>query len=447
MRTNGISMKIGNLGFCLAALLAAPCQADWLSVCDHQPQDVLTQPAAGYRTHAWDVQGRVTLLQVTPEPPALANCQLHELKGDVGAVSWASLIPPMGADTTRLILQGDEQNGRFAVSEVILPQAEAPAPRVVTPSLPVSSEAKHAETLPRTRAAWFWSPARWLEAPEKIFASQQENGLRRIYITVPVEQGAVRHPDELAAFIRQAHLRDLAVWAVFGDATSVLPEGRESSAQMASAYAAFNRQSEARLDGLQLDIEPYLLPGYRLDPSGWQVRYLDAVRYIHAAAPQLALDLALPFWWGAEAGGGQAFLAGLAGTVDSLTVMDYRTNAAEIIRFAEPFLEWGQRHRKKVFVALEALHIPDEGRRHFQSASSGELWHFVLAGREVLLLLDKPARLAQGRGFRFTHSSRFAGSSVSFYGRTPELMALLPSLEGHFKKWTSFAGMALHGLE
>ncbi len=130
--------------------------------------------------------------------------------------------------------------------------------------------------------------------------------------------------------------------------------------------------------------------------------------------------------------GDPAFLAGLPGTVSSITVMDYRTDAQEIVRFA---------------VALEALSIPDEERRHFQRVPSGELWHFSLAGREVLLLLDQPARLEQARGFRFTHGSRFEGSSVSFFGRVPQLMALLPSLEARFGRWTSFAGMALHGLE
>lgn len=91
--------------------------------------------------------------------------------------------------------------------------------------------------------------------------------------------------------------------------------------------------------------------------------------------------------------------------------------------------------------------MADETRRHYYSADRAELWQLTVAGRDILLLLDQPASLEQARGFKFQRTSVFLGSSVSFSGRKPELMALLPQLESRFKGWTSFAGMALHGIE
>jgi hypothetical protein len=449
MRQNHSVNKHQNLyraGACCALLAALtgmlPAQAAWLSVCDDQAAEVLTQPAAGYRAHAWRAQGeRLTLLQITAAPVTLANCSQRELALGNARVGWAALVPPMPEDVRQLILQGQEQPGRFDVSEVILPSVDA-APAASSRAAPPASR----QAAPG-RAAWFWSPARWLETPQQIFNGQKLYGLRRVYITVPVEQEAVRNAEALNEFIREAHARGLEVWAVLGDPAAVLPQGMQNFAAMARAYAAFNQSSAVKLDGLQLDIEPYLLPGYQLAPRDWQRRYAEAVRFIHAAAPTLALDLALPFWWGDEASGGQAFLSTLASSISSLTVMDYRTDAEQIVRLAQPFLAWGQQHGKKVSIALEALSIPDEGRRHFERATRGELWHVTLAGREVLFLLDQPVSLAQASGFRYTRSSRFEGSSVSFFGRTDQLMRLLPSLEAQLQRWPSFSGMALHGLE
>lgn len=453
-------MKHGYLFLSLVALMAAsPTRAAWLSVCEQQPAEVLTQAAAGYRTHVWNVQGQVTLLQVTPEPPKLANCQLRELKGLGSEVRWASLVPQLDATVYHLTLQGVERHGEFAVSEVMLPEPVVTPPARLpdtaakkTPVSPAAAQvrppaAPQASKFRPGRSAWFWSPTRWREVPQQIFSSQQEHFLKRIYITVPVEQDAVAHPAELAGFIREARARNLEVWAVIGDPAAVLQQGQASFARMAAAYAAFNRSGGAKLDGMQLDVEPHLLPGYQLEPRRWQEIYIDMVKHIRTAAPQLDIDVAVPFWWGEAQNGGPDFLAEMAGVVNSLTVMDYRTDVAEIVRFAEPFLAWGQRYDKAVQVALEALPIADETRRHYYSAPRAELWHVSLAGREILLLLDKPASLERARGFKFQRTSRFLGSSVSFSGRKPELMALLPQLESRFKGWTSFAGMALHGIE
>lgn len=460
MRATAMKMKQRTVFLTLAGLMiASQGQAGWLSVCEQQPAEVLTQAAPGYRTHVWTVQGQLTLLQVTPEPPRLANCQLRELTGLGSEVRWASLVPQLDASVYHLTLQGVERNGEFAVSEVMLPEpvlspparrpdtAEKKTPASPAAAPPRPPAAPQASKFRPGRSAWFWSPTRWRDAPQQIFSSQQEHFLKRIYITVPVEQDAVSHPAELAGFIRQAHARNLDVWAVIGDPAAVLRQGQASFSRMAAAYAAFNRSSGAKLDGMQLDVEPYLLPGYQLEPRRWQETYIDMVKHIRTAAPQLDMDVAVPFWWGEAQNGGPDFLAELAGAVNSLTVMDYRTDVAEIVRFAEPFLAWGQRHDKAVQVALEALPIADETRRHYYSAARAELWQVSLAGRDILLLLDKPASLEQARGFKFQRTSLFLGSSVSFSGRKPELMALLPQLESRFKDWTSFAGMALHGIE
>ncbi|HEX5538588.1 MAG TPA: hypothetical protein VFX01_02260, partial [Methylophilaceae bacterium] len=249
-------------------------QAAWLSVCADQPAAALEAAPPGYRSHVLQPDGQVTLLQITDTQVAAAGCveQALALPGTAHSVVWVALVPGLAADARSITLQGSLQQDRFAVSEIILPEpANKAAPAdSAEPQQPVAAAASHA------RSAWFWSPGLWLETPQKIFDSAAAYRLTRIYITVPVENARVKHADELAAFVTQARARKLSVWAVLGDPAAVLPQGTQHFAGMAGAYAAYNAQgvAEARLAGLQLDIEPYLLPGYQLAPEVWQARYV-----------------------------------------------------------------------------------------------------------------------------------------------------------------------------
>ena len=71
--------------------------------------------------------------------------------------------------------------------------------------------------------------------------------------------------------------------------------------KMARAYAAYNRDApaQARLSGLQLDIEPYLNSGYQLDTEDWMAAYLDTLSQVRAQA-MMPMDVAVPFWWGRQ---------------------------------------------------------------------------------------------------------------------------------------------------
>ena len=61
-------------------------------------------------------------------------------------------------------------------------------------------------------------------------------------------------------------------------------------------------------------------------------------------------------------------------------------------------------------------------------------------------LTSIPIEAADGSTFRFSRSGRFLGQTVSFSGDTDRLATLIPRLEQVFARWSSFAGIALHGL-
>jgi hypothetical protein len=63
------------------------------------------------------------------------------------------------------------------------------------------------------------------------------------------------------------------------------------------------------------------------------------------------------------------------------------------------------------------------------------------------LLQQQAQDLPGAKAYRFSHSRKIDGSSTSFFQQPSALMGLLPTLEKQFGAWSSFAGIALHGLE
>jgi hypothetical protein len=297
----------------------------------------------------------------------------------------------------------------------------------------------------RPRASWVWNAHAWMHDAGAVLADAQTHGSHTLFVSVPVTAGAVAEPARLAAFVRQAHALGIAVWPVDGDPQMVLPDQHAPTIARARAYAAYNRAMplEARLRGMQFDIEPYLLPGYDASARELDQRYLELARALRRAAGSLPLEFVVPFWWS----GKDALLDGLAAAASGLTVMDYRTDPAQIRRFAQPFLDWGMRHGKRVRIALEAGPVAPERQRRYVRADTGELWLVTVERMPVLLLLREARRNPFGPAFRFDASVLLDGTATSFHGNPAAMLDILPALETHFSAWPSFGGMALHGLD
>jgi hypothetical protein len=86
-------------------------------------------------------------------------------------------------------------------------------------------------------------------------------------------------PDLLASFVRQAGARGIRVRSVDGDPHMVLTDEVPNMVKRVQAYAAYNAQvaPEARLAGIQFDVEPYLLPDAVLPPGAGEAGDLRLV--------------------------------------------------------------------------------------------------------------------------------------------------------------------------
>ena len=426
-------------------IMASSAYADALWLCRDLPSAALAIEDAPVRSHVYGLDGSVSLLQAGSKPVTAQDCDAKSLPDEAKPL-WVGFLPPGAQPARQVILQGSDRGQGFQVSEISV-ETEGSEPSPAAPAMPAAGPDSKSAVAP-ARTAWFWSPAAWLDTPELIFQQAAAHKLGRVYITVLLRDGAVAHAEALGDFIVAARSHGLSVWAVLGDPAAVIPDQQVVLAGLAAGLAEYNRHAEAarRLEGLQLDVEPYLLPGYLLQPAAWQQRYVETVQRVHEAAPELPLDLAMPYWWGEPQHGGSDLLDRLQPSIQGITVMDYRTDFDDIVRFAQPFLDWGTRAGRRIAIAIERMPIDDEERRVYARDTQGELWQTQLAGKDVLVLFDRPVAAVDGSVFRYSRSAKFLGGTVSFSSQTDRLSTLLPQLEQIFVRWPSFAGMALHGL-
>ena len=356
-------------------------------------------------------------------------------------------IVPLSQDErpeNTVILQGNVKEGRFKVSEHTLVPAHPPSASPVPVPPPRAGRAASGKAGPR--ATWIWHAADWLQDGAALLAWARGEKLGQLYITVPTDAHGVRDHAALARFVRQAHRLHIAIWSVDGDPHMALPTEHAAAARLAQAYLDYNRTSppDARLDGIQFDVEPYLLPDDGSSATELNARYLAMVHTLRKAAGTLKLEFVVPFWWSDRAD----LLAALARDADSLMVMDYRTDPEQVVEFAAPFLDWAQSNGKSVRIALEAGPIAAETQRRYHPTDGpADLMAVQADGKQILVALRAPAAVPEGvKGYRLGGTRELDGSATTFARDLDKLHALVPVLEKRFSAWPGFAGMAVHGL-
>lgn len=294
-------------------------------------------------------------------------------------------------------------------------------------------------------SAWVWEADVWRDAPAPLIAAARSRGIGRLFVSLDIAKGAVRHARALGRFIRLARAAGVEIEAVEGDPRMVQAEGLRQALARATAFAAYQRRAPPsdRLAGIQYDVEPYILPGWgkgQESYAGWA----SAVVQLAAAAGE-PVDLVLPFWVASSAEG-TSFLNRVASATRMMTVMSYRTDAALLSQIAEPLLAWGSRHDKAIRLSLEAGSLPDEVEELFIPAAAGT----------VAVIPDPVPRVVQlasigvvpgARMYRFHQRTTVRGGAQSFLGREAAMLGMASATAPSFSAWPAFSGFALHGLD
>lgn len=427
----------------LLSSLSLPAQAATLLLCPGAP---LASPGAVTEDYTTAMGARMRAIVTEAPGKPDPGCRAVPLKVAASGVQALHFLPLDAAPGDTILLRGEQRDKEFTVTGHTL-GAPPPLP-ALQPGLATQDPIDAADVRRRApRATWAWSPNAWRERADAMLDWAAEQGMGELFINVPVRAGTVAAPQALAAFVRQADSRGIAVTAFEDGPDLILPTARADAVARMRAYAAYNAQAGARerLKGVQFDVQPQLLDPDRLPKAARDGHYLDLLAALREAAGKMRLEAVAPAAWSGE----DALLRGLAPHVDALTVRNYRTDPDEIRRHAAPFLDWGVQHGKRVRVALEAGPAGAGVERQYRRlapGARGDLLMFDLDGQKVLMLLKVPAAQDEAQAYALAGGREIAGSATTFHFDKPALMRLLPRLEHGFGAWKSFGGMAVHAL-
>lgn len=232
------------------------------------------------------------------------------------------------------------------------------------------------------RAIWIWEADtfRLLDREDRwndtfVFLSEQH--ITTVYLYADEYQGRniIRdEPKRYRRLITALHGHGCKVYALLGSwylktPEYILPERRTVAVRMFENVLRYNAASAAgeRFDGVNIDIEPYLLDDWSTNRILRATQYLDLaaefMRLKHEAGATLAAGPAMPFWFdGIDdivwRGKRQRLSDHVQDIYDYVAIMDYRNFAQGsdgIIAHATDELEYADRIGKTVVIGVETL--------------------------------------------------------------------------------------------
>ncbi len=221
--------------------------------------------------------GHVLMLRQGDAPQDLLSYDTLHLRGETTEPLLISLIDE-ASERRESAVPVIRVNGRFdlrvalrssarrldlrrVVAASIIPETRDA--HVILESLTVEhvGAARQAQT---KRGYWVWKYREALKAPDTMLDSCLRQGCHRILVQMP----DINDPESLwkayARFLNTAHGRHIEVFALDGYPEAVDAPG-PLIAKIQKLLTMVDRRS---LDGVQLDLEPYLLEGWAMDEGG-----------------------------------------------------------------------------------------------------------------------------------------------------------------------------------
>ncbi|MBI3322447.1 MAG: hypothetical protein HYZ94_02060 [Candidatus Omnitrophica bacterium] len=132
--------------------------------------------------------------------------------------------------------------------------------RITQQNLP---RAQRDERSPRALWVWKWDPVNKPDVRKDMLEFARRTAIERIYIYLgeePLPKTAKDYQENLAAFVKEAHAQGIEVQALQGNPLWALKEYHSRVTEWIGGFLEFNRARppEERLDGVHMDIEPYL---------------------------------------------------------------------------------------------------------------------------------------------------------------------------------------------
>lgn len=241
--------------------------------------------------------------------------------------------------------------------------------------------AAHASDAAAPRAIWTWEEdsSAMLQQPaaaERAIAFLKSKSVDTVFLYADAFEGGnpiVSNPAQYRRLIRRLHASGLRVYALLGSAylhteRYVLPRHHADAVAMLQRVLDYNRTAalDERFDGVNVDIEPHILPEWSARKMELLAGFLDMsdalMRTVRASGQSLPVGPAIPFWLdGIELewkGRRKPVSQHVQDTYDYVALMDYRDRAEGgdgIVSHAMDELQYGEAIGRRVLIGVETM--------------------------------------------------------------------------------------------
>lgn len=231
------------------------------------------------------------------------------------------------------------------------------------------------------RAIWTWEEdsSTMLQQPaaaERAIAFLKSKSVDTVFLYADAYEGGnpiVSNPAQYRRLIRRLHASGLRVYALLGSAylhteRYVLPRHHADAVAMLQRVLDYNRGAslDERFDGVNVDIEPHILPEWSSRKMALLAGFLDMsdalMRTVRASGQPLPVGPAIPFWLdGIELewkGRRKPVSQHVQDTYDYVALMDYRDRAEGgdgIVSHAMDELQYGEAIGRRVLIGVETM--------------------------------------------------------------------------------------------
>jgi len=222
------------------------------------------------------------------------------------------------------------------------------------------------------RALWVWKidPIQSLRAREDLFNLTDRSAIDTIYQYFGEfnEDEDPEYAAKLEEFLIEAHGRGIHVEALTGNPVWALTQNHNDCLNWIQSFLDFNakRPPEARLDGVSLDVEPYLTTEWNEDREGIKAAYLELLRkcrkLVDSYDQDFKMGAAIPLLYQGE---GDEFERAVLEPLDYVALMDYYDSAKAIISNGQYHVDMAGKMGKKVLIGVETQDLVrmNQGKR------------------------------------------------------------------------------------
>jgi hypothetical protein len=216
------------------------------------------------------------------------------------------------------------------------------------------------------RSMWVWKidPVLNPRQREELFKICERTGIGIIYLyfgATPQEE-TEQNREKLAKFLRECHQRHIEVEALTGNPVWALKPYHHVALDWVKGFLEYNktRPEEERIDGVSLDVEPYLTQEWNTNREEIKADYMvflkDCRELIDSYKGQdFVFGMAIPLFYDREEGG--EFEKRMFEYIDYAALMDYYDTADDIITKARFHIDLAKKMGKKVTIGVETQNL------------------------------------------------------------------------------------------